>query len=47
MRPPEQVKRELVGQWLVRAEADLAVAERLLPEGPCHTASETRPNVVL
>ena len=36
MRPPEQVKRELVGQWLVRAEADLAVAERLLPEGDRH-----------
>lgn len=47
MRPPEQVKREVVGQWLARAEADLAVAERLLPEGDLHAASEARRNVAL
>jgi len=32
MRPREEVKREVVGQWLARAEADLSVAERLLSE---------------
>jgi HEPN domain-containing protein len=33
MRPPEEVRRELVHGWLAKAEADFAVAERLLPDG--------------
>lgn len=32
MRPPEQIRRELVAQWLERAEEDLAVARHLLTE---------------
>lgn len=29
MRPPEEVKRQLVQQWLSRAEEDLRVAEHI------------------
>ncbi|HUU91926.1 MAG TPA: HEPN domain-containing protein [Phycisphaerae bacterium] len=36
MRPRDQVKRELVGRWLAQADADLAVAGRLLPDGAPH-----------
>ena len=36
MRPPDEAKRELVGRWLRQADADLAVAERLLPDGAPH-----------
>jgi HEPN domain-containing protein len=32
MRPPDEVRRDLVRQWLKKAEEDLAVAERLLSE---------------
>lgn len=32
MRPPEDVKRELVRQWLDKAGQDLSVAEHLLSE---------------
>lgn len=31
MRPPDEVRRELVHRWLARADADLAVAKRLFP----------------
>jgi HEPN domain-containing protein len=34
MRRPEEVKRELVQQWLAKADGDLAVAELLLSQGP-------------
>ena len=33
MRPPEEVRRDLVRQWLRKAEEDFAVAEHLLAEG--------------
>ena len=33
MRPPEEVRRELVRQWLGKAEGDFAVAEHPLAEG--------------
>jgi HEPN domain-containing protein len=33
MRPPEEVKQELVRQWLAKAEEDFAVAEHLLYSG--------------
>jgi HEPN domain-containing protein len=33
MKPREVVKRELVNQWLEKAEEDLGVAEHLLSEG--------------
>jgi HEPN domain-containing protein len=33
MRPPDEVQRELVKQWLERAEEDFAVAEHLLLSG--------------
>jgi len=32
MRPPERTKRELVRQWLAKAEQDTGVAEHLLSE---------------
>jgi len=32
MRPPEQVKRDLVRQWLAKADEDLAVAETLVSQ---------------
>jgi len=33
MKPPEQVRRELVQQWLAKATEDLTVARHLLSEG--------------
>jgi HEPN domain-containing protein len=33
MKPPEVVRRELVAQWLARADEDLGVARHLLAEG--------------
>jgi len=33
MKPPEQVKREFVAQWLAKAGDDLRAAEDLLREG--------------
>jgi HEPN domain-containing protein len=33
MRSPDEVRRDLVRGWLAKAEADLAVAERLMLEG--------------
>lgn len=30
MRPPEDAKRKLVGEWLAKAGADMALAEHLL-----------------
>jgi len=33
MRPPEEVKRELVQQWLAKAEEDFNVANFLLSQG--------------
>lgn len=32
MRPPDELKAELLRQWLTRAEEDFAVAERLLAD---------------
>jgi len=32
MRPPEEIKAELVRQWLAKAEEDLGVAEYLVSE---------------
>jgi HEPN domain-containing protein len=32
MKPPDEIRRELVAQWLERAEEDLAVARHLLTE---------------
>ena len=39
MRPPEEVRRDLVRQWLGRAEEDLGVAEHLLKGGAPYLAS--------
>jgi len=36
MRPPEQVRRDLVRQWLAKTDRDLAVAELLLGEGAAY-----------
>jgi HEPN domain-containing protein len=36
MRPPERVKRDLVRQWLRKAEADLSAAKVLLAHGGKH-----------
>jgi len=36
MRPRDEVRRELVRGWLAKAEADLAVAERLMSGGGEH-----------
>jgi HEPN domain-containing protein len=33
MKPPDVVRRELVAQWLARADEDLGVARHLLAEG--------------
>jgi HEPN domain-containing protein len=38
MRPPEVVKRELVQEWLAKAEEDFRVSEHLLAEDGFHTA---------
>ena len=34
MRPPEEVKKALVGQWLAKAEQDLKAGEALLAIEP-------------
>ena len=34
MRPPEEVKREIVRQWLAKAEQDITSAEALLSQDP-------------
>ena len=39
MRPPEDVKRELVGQWLSKADDDLGVARHLVGQGEYLTAA--------
>jgi HEPN domain-containing protein len=33
MKPPEQVQRDLVRQWIQKADQDLAAAEILLKDG--------------
>ena len=35
MQPPDEVRRELVSQWLRKADQDIAAAEALLREDPC------------
>jgi hypothetical protein len=32
MQPPEEVKRQLVRQWLAKAEQDFGLAEHLVAE---------------
>jgi HEPN domain-containing protein len=32
MKPPDQIRREIVAQWLARADEDLSVARHLLAE---------------
>ena len=32
MKPPDAIRREIVGQWLARADEDLGVARHLLAE---------------
>jgi len=39
MRPPDEVKRELVRQWLARADEDLGVAKVLLTEDAPYAAA--------
>ena len=40
MRPPEQVLRDLVEQWIAKAEVDYRAAERLLQDSePVREAS--------
>ena len=34
MRPPEEIKREIVRQWLAKAEQDITSAEALLSQDP-------------
>jgi HEPN domain-containing protein len=36
MRPPEHVRRDIVNQWLQKADRDLAVAELLLDQGAAY-----------
>jgi HEPN domain-containing protein len=36
MRPPEEVKKVLMGQWLAKAEQDMKVGEALLALDPPH-----------
>jgi len=33
MRPPEEVKREIVAGWLRKADSDMSLSEHLLSEG--------------
>ena len=37
MKPPEEVKRELVHQWLAKAEGDWRVCHRLLDDSEPHS----------
>jgi len=39
MRPPEQVKRELIQQWLAKAEEDFRVVEYLLSEDTAYLSA--------
>lgn len=39
MKPPEQVKRELVSAWIAKAEEDLGVAEHLVRENTPYRAT--------
>ena len=39
MRPPEQVKRELIQQWLAKAEEDFSVGEYLLSEDTAYLSA--------
>ena len=39
MKPPEEVRRDLVRQWLDRAGEDLGVTEHLLGSGVPYLAS--------
>lgn len=39
MRPREEVRRELVQQWLAKAEEDFKVAERLAGEGEAYLSA--------
>jgi len=39
MRPPEQVKRELIQQWLTKAEEDFSVVEYLLSEDTAYLSA--------
>jgi hypothetical protein len=32
MKPPDAIRREIVAQWLARADEDLSVARHLLAE---------------
>jgi hypothetical protein len=32
MKPPDEIRREIVAQWLARADEDLSVARHLLAE---------------
>jgi HEPN domain-containing protein len=39
MKPPDEIRREIVAQWLARADEDLSVARHLLAEKlPYHGA---------
>jgi HEPN domain-containing protein len=39
MKPPDEIRREIVAQWLARADEDLSVARHLLAENlPYHGA---------
>jgi hypothetical protein len=39
MKPPDEICREIVAQWLARADEDLSVAQHLLAEKlPYHGA---------
>jgi hypothetical protein len=40
MRPPEEVKKVLVGQWLANAEQDLKAGEALLAIEPPYSPGE-------
>jgi HEPN domain-containing protein len=33
MKPPDEVRLELIGRWLTKADEDLAVAKQLLEDG--------------
>jgi len=36
MKPPDQVKKEFVRQWLAKADADLRTSQHLLSSGPAY-----------
>ena len=41
MKPRDEVRRRILGEWLRKAEADLAVAKRLLPDEPMYMNAVT------